>query len=73
MHFWAKLAIAVAVAALVVSSAAQSFAADASLDSRRQALLLARPNDLALPRLPEFVEPAHYLRTASRRSDMVRF
>jgi tetratricopeptide (TPR) repeat protein len=49
MRVWAMLAIAVAVAALVVSGAAQSFAA--SLDARRQAPLqqmLARPNDLDL-------------------------
>jgi len=49
MRVWAMLAVAVAVAALVVSGAAQSFAA--SPDARRQAPLqqmLARPNDLDL-------------------------
>ncbi len=51
MRLWAKLAIAVAVAALVVGGATQSFAAQATSESRRDALLqqmLARPNDLDL-------------------------
>jgi len=51
MRLWAKLAIAVAVAALVMSGVRPSLAADAQLESRRNALLmemLARPNDLDL-------------------------
>jgi tetratricopeptide (TPR) repeat protein len=51
MRLWAKLAIAVAVAALVVSGATPSFAADQQSEARRQVLLqemLARPNDLDL-------------------------
>jgi len=51
MRLWAKLAIAVAMAALVMSGAAPSFAAQAPSESRRDALLqqmIARPNDLDL-------------------------
>jgi len=51
MRVWAKLAIAVAVACLVVCETVPSFAAEAGLESRRETLLremLARPNDLDL-------------------------
>jgi tetratricopeptide repeat protein len=51
MGVLAKWAIAVAVAALVMSGAMPGFAAEAGLDSRRETLLremLARPNDLDL-------------------------
>jgi tetratricopeptide (TPR) repeat protein len=51
MRLWAKWAIALAVAALVVGGAAPSFGADSQLEARRQVLLqemLDRPNDLDL-------------------------
>ena len=51
MRFWTKLAIAIAVAALVAGGATPSFAADQQSEARRQVLLqemLARPNDLDL-------------------------
>ena len=51
MRVWAKLAIAIAVACLVVGGTVPSFAAEAALESRRDTLLhqmLARPNDLDL-------------------------
>src|SRR5680860_1615751 len=51
MRVWAKLAIAIAVACLVVGGTVPSFAAEAALESRRDTLLsqmLAPPNDLDL-------------------------
>ena len=50
MRLWAKLAIAVAMALLVLRAPEAGFAAQAS-EARREALLqqmLARPNDLDL-------------------------
>ncbi len=51
MRVWAKLAIAIAIAAPVVGGSTLGFATDVALESRREALLqqmLARPNDLDL-------------------------
>jgi len=51
MWLWGKLAIAVAMAALVMGGPTSGFAAEAASEQRREALLqemLARPNDLDL-------------------------